>query len=618
MYKCSHLVIFFAILFIGPLIYSSMIIKTLPGQREVDSKFHLENLDHTIKVYDNNKKKIYEFSPKIRYMANLDDIPNHLIHAFLSAEDKNFMSHIGIDFTAILRSLWMNISRAKIIQGGSTITQQLVKGLFLKNEKTFLRKSKEAFLALKIEFMMSKEKILETYLNHIYLGNQAYGVEAASRVYFNKNVSRISLGESALLAALPKAPSFFAPHKHWARAIGRQNVVLRRMHKNGYLTLNELNYWLQNPPKIVSPEIKGNPYNSYFIDMTESEIMKKFSLDGFFDIGAMVYTSLDQDLQMRISKLTKKIYKMANYSQLAKREESTYDKDKIEVALIVLNQQNGQIVSISGGHNYKQTQFNRSFYTKRVVKSLLVPLLQSLAIHRGFDFSEQNSDYDHKSFLEYFLAGDLKIMNLVTKKIGIDEIHTHLLRIGLRKTRKSQLLQAKGIKASLRQLAQGYSTISNGGLRIDPSSITLIQNSSNITVYRKKSESKERFMSMETSYIISQGLKLYTNVYHKNIASEFADSFVYPEVSDDLKNAWILMGMGNNVSAAWVGSEFGGLKIADSKTQIMELLELVAMETLKSMDKMSAKRVAGPSVLKVGFKRVKVEGTSYSLPFKLF
>jgi penicillin-binding protein 1A len=184
-------------------------------------------------VYSDDGEVIAEFFAEKREVVPLDRVPAHLVQAFVAGEDARFFRHGGIDYTAILRALYRNLFSGEIIQGGSTITQQVVKSLLLTPERTFSRKAKEAILAYRIERDLSKEEILFLYLNQIYLGNGAYGVAAASEVYFGKPVQDLSLAESALLAGLPRAPSRNAPSHHPAQARRRQTYVFQRMEEEG-------------------------------------------------------------------------------------------------------------------------------------------------------------------------------------------------------------------------------------------------------------------------------------------------------------------------------------------------------------------------------------------------
>ena len=205
-------------------------------------------------VFSENGEVLAEFFVEKRYYISIEDMPTVLIEAFIAAEDARFFEHQGLDFFSIMRAMVKNISSMDIVQGGSTITQQVTKSLLLTPEKSYTRKIKEAILAYRIEKSLSKSDILSIYLNEIYLGHRSYGVEAAARTYFDKSASKLSLAESALLAGLPKAPSAYSPIRHLKKAQRRQRYVLQRMVDSGYVTREEAREAAEAPIIVTPPE----------------------------------------------------------------------------------------------------------------------------------------------------------------------------------------------------------------------------------------------------------------------------------------------------------------------------------------------------------------------------
>ena len=245
-------------------------------------------------VYDYRDRIYGDIGVQKRFYVSIEEIPQKLIYAFISAEDRNFFNHSGIDPGAILRAMIRNIKAGRVVQGGSTITQQLAKNLFLTRERTLRRKFKEALLAIKIERSFDKDKILELYLNQIYLGNGAYGVEAASRVYFGKKVKELTLEESALLAGLPKAPSRFNPFVNPDLAKIRRNYVLKRMFEDGYITREEYENALSKP--VVVRRDSRYRASDYVLDMIREYLSDKYG-DIALQGGLKIYTTIDKDLQ---------------------------------------------------------------------------------------------------------------------------------------------------------------------------------------------------------------------------------------------------------------------------------------------------------------------------------
>ena len=276
-------------------------------------------------VYDYRNRYYGDIGVQKRFYVSIDRIPRKVIYAFVAAEDRNFFKHFGVDIGAIVRAMIVNIRAGRVVQGGSTITQQLAKNLFLTRERTLRRKIKEALLAIKIERTFDKKKILELYLNQIYLGNGAYGVEAAARVYFGKHVEDLLLEEAALLAGLPKAPSRFNPFINPELAKARRNYVLRRMLEDGYITQEEYETAVSKPV-VVS---KDNKYRTsdYVLDMIKDYLSEKYG-DIALQGGLKIYTTLDRDLQtLAVRSLKKGLERLARINGIPFLPDSEKDME---------------------------------------------------------------------------------------------------------------------------------------------------------------------------------------------------------------------------------------------------------------------------------------------------
>ncbi len=249
------------------------------------------------RIYADDGTIIAEYSRERRILVPFEKIPKTLVQAFVAAEDSNFFKHKGIDFVSIFRAALKNVKAGGISQGGSTITQQVAKKLLLTSERTFTRKFKEAILAWRMEQTLTKQEILYLYLNQIYLGHRAYGVEAAAENYFDKNVEELTLAESAILAGLPQAPSRYSPYRHYKRAMERQKYVLGRMVKEGYITPEE---YVQAATEAV--EIKPRLNNlldvtAYFNEQVRRYIEERFGEEILYTGGLQVETSINLPMQ---------------------------------------------------------------------------------------------------------------------------------------------------------------------------------------------------------------------------------------------------------------------------------------------------------------------------------
>jgi len=247
-------------------------------------------------IYDRKGRVIGELGKERRYPVSFDNIPDYLKKAVIAVEDSRFYEHGGVDFLGILRAFVNNLKAGRVVEGGSTLTQQLVKVIYLTPERKLKRKVKEAILAYKIDNYLSKDKILEIYLNEVYFGRGAYGVEAAARNYFGKSVSELTLSEAALIAGLPKAPGIYAPHISLQKSLIRRDHVLYRMYEEGFLTENQYEQAKSEPVKIVESIPVKIQYAPYFIDLLKSYVKDLLNLD-VYDKGYKIYTTLDIDFQ---------------------------------------------------------------------------------------------------------------------------------------------------------------------------------------------------------------------------------------------------------------------------------------------------------------------------------
>ena len=248
------------------------------------------------KVYDRDGNLLAEFASERRILVPISQIPQVMQDAIIAIEDEHFYSHRGLDILGIFRAAWSNFQAGTIVQGGSTLTQQLSKSLFLSPDRSLTRKIREALVALQLEKKLTKSRILELYLNQVYFGSGAYGIESATRTYFDKSCSDLDLPEAALLAGLPKAPSRFTPLQNPDSAIARRNLVLNRMEQAGYISRAELN-------KALATELKLNPGTRfqtkapYFVEVLRRNLEMEFGSKFLYSSGAKIYTHLDLHYQ---------------------------------------------------------------------------------------------------------------------------------------------------------------------------------------------------------------------------------------------------------------------------------------------------------------------------------
>ncbi|MFQ5329630.1 MAG: penicillin-binding protein 1A [Thermodesulfobacteriota bacterium] len=258
---------------------------------------HEYNPNLITRVYAEDGQVIGEFFIERRIVVPLSKMPDYLVNAFIAIEDARFFEHEGVDYQGILRALKENLYAGRIVQGGSTITQQLVKSFFLTPERSISRKIKEAIISYRIENNLSKEEILFLYLNQIYLGKGAYGVQAASEIYFSKNVEELNIAEAALLAGLPKAPSRYSPYNHPEAARTRQGLVLTRMLEEGFVSRVEVEEALFDPLRLRPKSVRSLWVSPYFTEYIRQYIAEQYGEDLLYRGGLKVFTTINVEMQ---------------------------------------------------------------------------------------------------------------------------------------------------------------------------------------------------------------------------------------------------------------------------------------------------------------------------------
>ena len=270
-----------------------------------------EKPNTTTRIFDSNSKLIAELYLQRREPTSLSKIPIRLRQAFLAIEDARFYEHPGVSYPDIIRAFFVNLRSGRFVQGGSTITQQLAKVYFLTSERTLARKIREALLAIEIERRHTKDEILEFYLNQIYLGSGAYGVQAASKIYFGKKLSELTLAESALLAGLPKAPTKFNPRKNPKKSIERRNLVLNRMLSEKFINKKEKESAEDEFLRLNPFTLNQIPETAYFVEHVRKQLSKRYGKK-LYRSGLQIYTTLDLPLQKNVDTALRKGIKILN------------------------------------------------------------------------------------------------------------------------------------------------------------------------------------------------------------------------------------------------------------------------------------------------------------------
>ncbi|BAV59086.1 penicillin-binding protein 1A [Candidatus Endomicrobiellum trichonymphae] len=353
-------------------------IDNLPSIKQLEN--YTPNL--STKIYDKDNNLIAELFTERRIFIPINKIPVNLQNAFIAIEDKDFFKHWGISIKGIMRAFSRILLKMKIAEGGSTITQQLAKTIFLTRDKTLIRKIKEAILTIQLEKNYSKDEILQLYINQIYFGCGAYGVQTAARIYFNKNAQDLNLAECATLAAIPKSPNYYNPFNNAKASLARRNLVLLRLRELGYITKEKEEEALAVALPTKETALKEN-MGHYLLEFLRIMLEPKYGTNVLFKGGLSIYTTIDMKAQVGAEKAIEEALANFDKNKLKVFEKSRQKPVKVQGALIAIDPKNGAIRAMVGGRNFRESQFNRAIQAKRQPGSAFKPFIYLAAIEKG-------------------------------------------------------------------------------------------------------------------------------------------------------------------------------------------------------------------------------------------
>lgn len=463
-------------------------------------------------IYDKNNSIIYQGSGNTKWVA-LEDVSPYFIDAVISIEDKNFYNHNGFDYLRIIKTLIDNFTTGQIVGGASTISQQYVKNLYLDFDKTWQRKIEEAWLTLKLEVHYDKDEILEGYINTINFGQGNFGVAAASQYYFNKNCKDLTLEEAIILAGIPKSPSYFNPVSSYDDAIDRAKVVAKSMVNNGYISENEKNNLFINKLDIYGKNSENNLNTLMYYETVVKQELDNLNIPkSLIETGGLkIYTSLDLELQTILENNI---------------NEYMPDND-MQVASIIIDPDNGNIMALVGGKNYNTSQYNRAISSKRQVGSTMKPLLYYAALENGmtsssrflseettFVFSD-NDSYSPQNFNQKYANKEITMAAALSYSDNIYAVKTHLFlgeevlvntakRMGI-KTELPPIasLPLGTVELSMLDFANAYTTLASNGYKRELSTIVKVTDMQNNVLYEKK-ESNDQVLNSSYTYILNE------------------------------------------------------------------------------------------------------------------
>ena len=494
--------------------------------------------------------------------VTLKELPPYLPKAFVAIEDRRFYDHFGIDPMGIARAIYRNLNRGGVSQGGSTLTQQLAKNLFLTQERTASRKIQEAILALWLERNYSKDQILELYLNRVYFGAGAYGVEAAAQRYYGKSARNVSLSEAAVLAGLVQAPSRLAPNRNPEAAQARAELVIAAMNELGFITPGMTKTALGEPARPVRQQGAGsvNYAADYVMDVLDDFV-------GTIESDIVVATTIDPALQAAAERV------------LVEELDAKGQKLNVSQGALVALQPDGALRALVGGRNYESSQFNRATVARRQPGSSFKPFVYLAAIERGYTpdmvledapvsygrWTPQNYDRKYRGPVTMRDALALSLNTTAVKlnmEVGPKNVVQTAQRLGI-----SSPLQANGSLAlgtsevTPLELVSAYAAFANGGNGVIPYVITQVKTTDGKLIYKRPAGGGLGRV------IDSSAVAMMNDMMHNTFVVGTARKAQIPGwtlagktgTTDDYKDAWFVGFTGNLVAGVWLGNDDGAL-----------------------------------------------------------
>ncbi|PDM39533.1 monofunctional biosynthetic peptidoglycan transglycosylase [Parageobacillus yumthangensis] len=511
-----------------------------------------------------------------RYWVDLDDISPYIVQATVAVEDRKFYEHHGFDIKRIIGAIIADIKAMAKVQGASTITQQYARNLFLNHEKTWTRKLQEALYTIRLEANYSKKQILEGYLNTIYYGHGAYGIEAAAHHYFGKPAKQLTLSEAAMLAGIPKGPYYYSPLIDEKRAKARQKTVLLSMAETGYISKKEAEQAYKEP-LVYSPhhKIETKKIAPYFQDVVKYVLRNQLGLDErTIEMGGLrVYTSLNTKMQ-----------------EIA--EQNIHDiidpHSNIQAALVAMDPRTGEVKALVGGRDYNKSPFNRAVQAERQPGSTFKPFLYYAAIEQGFTPSTQmrselttfafdngKATYTPHNYNNYYANDSITLAQAIALSDNVFAVKTHLFigeeklvetakKLGITSKLKAVPSLALGTSpVKVIDMVKAYSVFANNGKKVEPVFIKKVVNHHGETIYEYKPSSKQ-VLDPDAAYVTTQlmtgmfdpKLNDYTTVTGQSIRKEITRP--YAGKSGTTKtDSWMIGFSPQLVAGVWTGYDRG-------------------------------------------------------------
>ena len=512
-----------------------------------------------IKFFDAKGSLIASRGPKYGDRVTLTQLPDYVPRAFLAAEDRRFYHHGAVDPVAILRAAVANYKAKRVVEGGSTLTQQLAKGLFLTPDQNLKRKLQEAVMASRLEKMLSKDEVLELYLNRIFFGANTFGIDGASRTYFGKPASQLTLSESALLAALPKAPSRMALNRNMAGALARQRLVLDRMRGEGWITEAEEQAALSDTPKVTASALANDGDMGYALDYATTEVLK---LVGINSPDLMVRLTIDPRLQATGANILRRVI----------AEQGT-TAGASQASMLALNDE-GAIVTMVGGLDYNASVFNRAVQARRQPGSSFKPFIYAAALEKGvmptdvrIDGPVKLGDWEPENYgggyrgavtLETALAHSINTVAVkLAQEVGGPAIGELTRRFGLTTIPANPNLSVAlgSYEVPLIEMVSGFQVFQTGGNRITPYLVDEIKTIDGAPVFRHQTSSPVPVYDIARASMMVKMMKKVIISGTGTRANFGRPAAGKTGTSQNWRDAWFVGFTPDFVAGIWVGND---------------------------------------------------------------
>ena len=549
-----------------------------PRPHEIRS---LANMPRATTVYDVNDQPIFTIYQERRIEVPLSEVSPNVVQAVIAIEDQRFYRHSGIDVWRIGGALMANLRSGDRSQGGSTITQQLARKSFLTDDKTFRRKLKEMFLAVRIERQFSKDEILEMYLNKIYFGDGYYGIEAAARGYFAKPAKALTIEEAALLAGVIQAPSAYAPTEHPDRAMARRGVVLKQMAEAGFVKADDVPA-LQATKLALKNGFGNEQFGQYFKNHLTRVLIDEFGWDAVSKGGLRVYSTIDPAMQKAAEQALADglaaAEKQRGYRHVKRGDpRATPDgqaPEYLQGALVSLDPGTGEVRALVGGRDFNESQFNRATQAKRQAGSAFKPFVYAAAIEMGYTPATLLTGLDDPMFTpegawvpeDEHLATDAMTVRTalrtssnraavqVLRAVGIPRAVTYAERLGVDAPPVPSLVLGSG-DVTLLAMTAAYGVFASAGMLHEPIFVRRIEDAEGHEIHRQ-SITPRRAVSEQTAFLMAQML---SDVVNSGTGYRIRQVGFRPQAAgktgttNDYRDAWFVGFTPTLVTGVWVG-----------------------------------------------------------------